>query len=835
MQNNWIDRFKILLFAAFCAALVGTAAWSADRNSPVSIDIPAQSLDGALLELSKQTSIQLIVNSSLVASLKAERLVGTMSIGEALERLLHGSELGYKWSGDRTVTIAPRNSLRPSGANAPGGTTEPGSLEVVAQTRDSSNDARTPPPNGLRDAVSDPGSTEPISGSVVSTAAALDEIVVTAQKRAQTLIEVPFGITALDATTLQRAGIETMLDLSYAVPSLVVQQTGGGFQRYFIRGIANGNGVTSLVGVYLDEADVTNNGNTQLDMRAGDLDRIEVLKGPQGTLYGAGSAGGTVRLITHDPDLSKLSASGDVQAYTTQSGAPSEEFSTVVNVPLIDQVLGLRMAGTYGHLGGWVDQPATGLSNINNQELWDVRVKTLWEPTANSSLKATVEVHRNRGGGTDASADPSYNLTLAVEPLTTTPFQSDFDIYNLTGAVDFADVSLLSSSTYFDSKTSAVLGLKYPVAAPPIPLSEFLNDPDSRDDVSYSEEFRLSSRGAEAYHWLVGAFYKNQTLDYQTQYAYSGGGYDPGSGISIDNEGSKSTSFFVDGGVTVFNGLEVGGGFRFFHDNRTEYDGVLNRSASFHAFDPRLYASYALDKDIHFYADAADGFRSGGFNGGYGLPETTFAPERVRSYEAGSKMSLLDKRLSVDVAVFFSQYDNIQIFANTPNGIGTLQNGGNAHVRGIDWSFAYQATEHLALELSGTVTRSALVSLLPGVQIVKLGDPVDYTTDYTGRVSATYTFNPGPHLPGFFRVDYDQVGPSHLTDRSEGGPPILFRTDNISMLNARMGLNWNIYGIDLFATNLLHANGVQDTAGAYDFGARPRPRTFGLEFRVKTP
>ena len=835
MHNNFLERFKVLWCAAVCASLLSTMAFAADRNSPVTINISAQSLEGALLELSKQTSIQLVLNSSTVAALKVGELTGTMSIGDALDRLLQGTELGYQWSGDRTVIIAPRRNLKPISGNGAAATAEPATMPGAdVKTRGSATYDGVSGPNTRRDMQADSGSGTGMSDGIITSSEVLGEIIVTAQKRAQTLIEVPFSITALDADALQRSGIKTMLDLSYAVPSLNVQQTGGGFQRYFIRGIANGNGVTSLVGVYLDEADITNNGNTQLDLRAGDLERVEVLKGPQGTLYGAGSVGGTVRFITYDPNLTTFSASGDVQAYATHYGAPSEEFSTVLNVPLVDDTLGVRIAGTYGNLGGWVDQPATGLSNINNQYLWDIRAKTLWKPTADSSIKATVEVHRNRGGGTDASADASYNLNLAVEPTTTTPFSSNFDIYNLTGAIDFSDVSLISSSTYLDSKTSVILGLKYPVAAPPIPLSEFLNDPDTRDDVSYSEEIRLSSRDSEVYHWLVGAFYKNQTLDYQTQYAYSGGGGDPGAGVSIDNEGSKSTSLFVDGGITVFSGLELGGGLRIFHDNRTEYDGVLYREASFHAVDPRLYASYALDKDIHFYADVADGFRSGGFNGGYGLPETTFSPEKVRSYEVGSKMSLLDKRLSVDVALFFSKYDNIQIFANTPNGIGTLQNGGNAHVRGIDWSFAYQATRHLALELSGTVTRSALVSLLPGVQIVKLGDPVDFTTDYIGRLSATYTFNVGPEWPGFVRVDYDQIGPSHLTDRAEGGPPILFRTDKISMLNARLGFDWNRYSVDLFASNLLHATGVEDTAGAYDFGARPRPRTLGIEFRAKT-
>ncbi len=839
MQGTFIERTAALICIMLCIGTISTGVFAADLDTPMAFNIPAQPLEGALLEFSKQASIQLVLNSGAVAAKNAVAVSGKMPIREALDRLLRDTGLSYQWSGGHTITIAPQAVLRPAGdaatPSSPGAAVAPSRPPPTPHAGTHGPGLSSAAPGGASTSHDATGGADFRSVDAGGAGAAtLGEIIVTAEKRSQRLIDVPSSITALDSDALRRAGINTMLDLSYAVPSLTVQSTGGGYQRYFIRGIANGNGATSLVGVYLDEADITNNSNTQLDIRAGDIERIEVLKGPQGTLYGAGSAGGTVRLITHDPDLNQFGASADVQAYTTRFGAPSEEASAVLNLPLVENALGLRVAGTYANLGGWIDQPATGLNNINNQKLWDVRAKMLWTPVAEASIKATVELHRNEGGGSDASADANYNLRLAVDPTARTPFSSDFDIYNLTASYDFPAFTLLSSSSYVDSKTSGVIGLTYASAQPPVPLTEFLNNPDTRDDTSYSQEIRLASRGSGPFHWVAGAFYKDQTLGYTTQYEYSGGGGPPGAGLSIDNEGSKSTSFFADGAYELTGQIEIGGGLREFHDDRSAYDGVLNRSGSFHSLDPRLYASYALTKDIHFYANVADGFRSGGFNGGYGLPETTFDPEKIRSYEAGAKMSLLDKRLTVDVSAFFSRYENIQVFSNTPNGIGILLNGGGAHVKGFDWSFDWQATEHLLLAFSGTVTRSALVSLLPGVQVMRVGDPVDFTTDYTGRLSGTYAFNLGENIPAFARIDYSRVGPSHLTDRGEGGPPILFETDTISMLNARIGLARAGWSVDLFATNLLDANGVQDTAGAFGFGARPRPRTIGIELRTAT-
>jgi iron complex outermembrane receptor protein len=812
MRKPFLQRALAYSIMTLCIGALSPDVRAEDLDTPVSVNIPAQPLEGALLELSKQASFQLVLDSSAIADKNAETVVGKMPIREALSRMLRDTNLTYQWSGAHTVTIARKTSLRPANGNA---TTPPASDPRVQLAVLASPDRSVALMSATAAEVSTPTAASPT----------LEEITVTAQKRTQKLIDVPISITALDGDALRQAGIQTMLDLSYAVPSLVVQDTGGGYQRYFIRGIGNGNGVTSLVGVYLDEADITNNGNTQLDIRAGDIERIEVLKGPQGTLYGAGSAGGTVRYIANDPDL---------QAYTTRYGAPSEELATVVNVPVVEDVLGLRIAGTYGNLGGWIDQPATGLNNINNQELWDMRIKALWTPMEDLSVKAMAELHRNHGGGTDASADANYNLTLAVFPTATTPFTSDFDVYNVTASYDFSKVNLLSSTSYVDSTTSGVIGLEYPVAFPPVPLSQFLNYPDTRDDRSLSQEVRLSSRDTGPFHWLVGGFYKDQTLDYTTLFAYSGGGAPPGSGDSIDNEGSKSASVFGDAGYAVTDQLEIGAGLRDFHDNRTDFDGILYRSGSFHSLDPRVYVAYKVSSDIHVYADIADGFRSGGFNGGYGVPESTYAPEKIRSYEAGAKMSLFDKRFSIDVALFFSNYKDIQIYSNTPNGIGLLQNGGDGHIWGADWSFDWQATDHLLLAFSGTRTRSDLVSLLPGVVVAHIGDPVDYTTDYTGRLSGTYAFELAPRIPAFARLDYSLVGPEHDTDRSEGGPPILFETDIIHMLNARIGVTRASWSFDLFATNLLNANGVQDAAGAYGFGARPRPRSLGLEIRTST-
>ncbi len=827
-EAGWVLMRITVVAAAVALSIVGiaSAAPAQAAMKKVHTEIPEQELGPALRALAKERNFQIVYASKDVSSLRTRGAIGEYTAEEALVQILSGSGLAYRYLDERTVTIFPASSAPPPSA--------------AGDSPNEDRKAKGSFPGRFRMAQTSTGSAasyadvDANSGHTdTRSAVQLEEVVVTAQKRSQNIMDVPLSVTALNAEALQRAGIDTVLSLSYSVPSLEVQPTGGGFQRYFIRGVGNGNSSTSLVGIYLDEADITTNGNSQLDVRATDLERVEVLKGPQGTLYGAGSAGGTIRFITRDPDLQHLGGSADLQLYSTRYGAPSEQVSGVLNLPLIPDQLGVRIVGTYGNLGGWIDQPSADRNNINNQDLRDVRVKTLWKPSEDFSLKALVDVNRNGGHGTNASEDAAYKLAVPVDPAAATPFKSDYDVYNLTGSYNFPGVNLLSSTTYFDTFTRAVIGLKYSEAPDPAPLGGFLNDPDTRITHSFSQELRLSSSETALFHWLAGAFYKKLTIDYTTDYEYGTFDEAEGSGVSVDNETSKSISLFADGGYNVLPAWEIGAGVRYFHDDRTAYDTVQFLSGSFHNVAPRVYTSYALSDDMHVYASAADGFRSGGFNAGDGIPQSSYAPEKIRSYELGSKTSFLDHSLSAEVALFFSRYEDIQYFIPTSNGIGMLSNAGTAHIYGVDGALDWQATRQLLLSFNGNWTHSRVVSLLPGVITVDVGDPVDYTTEYSARVAATYNWNLTTGLPAFAHIEFARVGPSHLTDRGEGGDPILFTTDTINMLDARVGLSRAGWSFELFGDNLANANGIQDASGGFGFGTRPRPRTLGIEVRTE--
>ncbi len=792
---------------ALCATIVPVSAQAIAQR--YELNIPRQPLEAAIKDFAYQTGLQIARFSDRIdGSMLVGPLSGDYSAEQALQQLLQSGGLTYKIVNDTTIAIVNRAHAQPSSRDRARSFNDTGAFSAGGRLR------LAQVPGG--------GST----GSSTDTQA-LEEVIVTAQKRTQRLIDVPLSVAALSGETLERAGVDTLLDMSHAVPGLVVSDAGGGFIRYFIRGIGNvyGSSSTTLVGVYLDEADVTSSSSAQLDLRTQDIERVEVLKGPQGTLYGAGSSGGTVRFITRDPQLDRFTASGDVDMYFTDHGESSQAVSAVLNVPVVQDVFGLRLVGNFGDLGGWVDQPAAGRKDTNNQELREVRLKGLWQPTQELTVKGMVYLHRNKGDGIASSTDENYQLDAATDATRRLPFTSDFDVYNLTASYDLPAFTLLSSSTYVDNAAQLSISQKYALAPPPAPLFEALSSNSTTKTKVFTQELRLNGQ-VDRVTWTAGAFYKDVAYRNRNFLELSMGDDNFGTIPLFGEEDSQSSSLFGDVSYALTQRAEIGAGVRYFKDDLQSFDGAERRDGNFHSVDPRVYFSYGFTVDVRLYVSAADGFRSGGFNTENG-ELTTFDPEKVRSYELGLKASLLDRRLSLEGALFYSNYDDIQMFKLDASNVGSVDNGGDARVRGIDAAVDWQATEQLRLQLSGNISDSEVVSLAPGVLAVVAGDPVDYTTDYAVNAAGTYSFTWAAGRPGFVRLDYSRIGPSHVTDRSIP-VPILYESQINEFVNARIGLEWNRWSIELYGLNLTNEDRLQDPNGGYGFGARPRPRTIGL-------
>lgn len=686
----------------------------------------------------------------------------------------------------------------------------------------------------------------------------IEEVVVTAQRREERLQDVPMSITALSGDTLVSAGIGNAQDLAFAVPGLMVSESGGGRQAYAIRGIFNHRGDSALTGIYLDELPVSamlggaqNLGGEGADLRTLDLERVEVLKGPQGTLFGEGAAGGVVRFITKDPNLDAFEGKVAGKLYDTKDGGTSQEVESILNLPLAKEVFGVRLAASYGNTDGWIDQPSNGREDINNSEFKHARVKALYAPTAQLRIKGLVELHRNEGDGANFVNQLPYESSSyvpGVHPEAPTPWTDDYDLYNLTASYDFSFAQLLSSTSYVKTDHVRALGQR---TIPEPSRFQLFHYADGLEAKIFNQELRLTSTAAGRFHWTAGAAYKDAERLIPTGPL----GFDLilGSfvlnGLSrneIHTTTSESWASFVDVSYELSDQFEVGGGLRYFEDTRRGFNAATPAIAPLSADSDkvtwRAILKYKPSDNVNLYTNIGTGFRSGVQNGttavAAGFPEGT-GPEEITSYEIGAKMSLLDRRLALNAAAYFTEYDGllstINVFCATcPSGLlGVNSNAQFAEIKGVEVDMHWAATEQLTFSLAAERLDSEIVKLVPSAtpQPYAVGDPVNMIPEYSVATTAEYRFNWSHDAPGFLLLSFNRQGESQYTDRASSlylPSQRVVTAPEKSFLNASMGGEWAGWELSLFGRNLLDERAVITPYAGGLWTPQARPRTFGV-------
>ncbi len=751
-----------------------TAAQAPARGATHALDIAPQDLGAALRELGRVTGEQILFEESQVRGKTSLPLRGTLTAEEALQSLLRNSDLRSRRNAAGALQVETVEARRPVRTGDTGGTVE------------------------------------------------FDRVMVTANFREQALTDVPMSIGVVTQEDIERQGIQNIKDLSRVVPGMVVEEGGAGWNRTFLRGISNGNSLTSLVGIYVDDIPVAGASLAQPDLRLIDLMRVEVLRGPQGTLYGQGSAGGTIRLVTRQPQLDQFSGEVALSMYDTQKGDASQELTGVFNVPLVTDVLGMRLSGTFANYGGWVDQPAAGRKDINNQDQRDYNLRMLWRPTDRLAVKATAIRHRNDGDGIAAGIDEDYNVAFNDgDPLAQEYFHDDYDVYNLAATYEFDAFTLLASSSRMTAD-KRYAGLSQKLGGG---VETFIAD--AFDNSATSHELRLTSADGGRLKWVLGAFRSDTTFDrllnvdvYVSNTLVNA--------VSLPSrELSSSWSVYGDASYSVTDRLDLGAGVRYFRDDRSLPDGGPEFRDEFNSVDPRVYASFALTDSVRLYANVAKGFRSGGFTGDF--DNVSYDPEKVWSYEAGLKGA--HEQMRWEVAGYFSRYTNYQAFVQVSEIFGSLINAGDADVKGVDWQVAFDPDRALSLMIGGNINRGKLTKLAPGATSNAQGDRLDFIPDYTITASGEYRFDWSSNLPGFLRIDYSRIGPATITERTLG--IIEVKTETVNLLNARLGIERGGWSLQLFAQNLLGDNSQESPQGAWGITSRPRPRTVGVRVGVE--
>lgn len=704
------------------------------------------------------------------------------------------------------------------------------------------------------------------------------DIVVTAQRRSETVQQVPLSVSALSSQVMERQGVRGVTDIARLTPGLNFT-TGGdrGLSTIAIRGIESTGGA-STTGLYIDDVPIqarrVGYGGGSPFPRIFDLSRVEVLRGPQGTLFGAGSQGGTVRFITTAPSLTDWSSYVRGEVAATEHGAPSYELGAAVGGPLSDKI-GFRVSAWHRRDGGFIDRVDFRTRNVldknaNSARSWVLSGAVKFQPTEALEITPSLFYQNER------RADVSSFWTNLSRPgkgefrngnVLRSPSRDRFFVPSLNVQLNIGDIDLVSVSSYLDRKNvivadyteaarAALLGNPFPppgVAGP----NTFTNT-----QRSLTQELRLQSSASNRLRWVVGLFYQRSKQN-ATQY---------------DDDPSLDAEFFAATGLTLAQALgqaPVDGRFIYIQDPyrgvdrqfagfgqldfnltdqltftaglrvaRTKYSTTTSVSGPFGGvpftdggkqsetpITPKFGLQYKISRDSNVYASAAKGFRVGGFNPrqlsicqaqlaslGLGNGSSSYDSDSVWSYEVGTKNQFLGRRLTVNGSLFQIKWKDVQQFVNLSscNG-GFIANLGKATSKGFDLQLEARATDHLTVGATVGYTKGSFDQStgIGGVLAASKGDRLP-GSPWKINLSGEYRVPVGNSTDAYLRGDY-QYASAESKGLAPANPanglnfvPGYYIRPSTDFVSVRAGIVHDSLEISLFVDNLLDSATVTE-------------------------
>lgn len=721
-------------------------------------------------------------------------------------------------------------------------------------------------------------------------ASAVEEVVVTATRRGDVrVIDTPLAITAVGGDTLRDYGISSIQDLTRIDPSLNVQNYGAGAQQLIIRGIQSPIGSTT--GIYLDETPLLGgtggniNGDGKPGLRIKDVDHIEVLKGPQGTLFGAGSMSGTLRIITAKPNLSEWGGAVEAAYGGIKGGNAFNEMTLTLNAPLVKDTLGLRAVFWREDGGGYIDQTlSTGrrLKNVNDALVEGGRIIGAWQVTDDFRLTATAARQEVSVEGTQAwqkPAGPYNNLSPSLE------IYSDlYKLYSLAGDYDLGFGSLTGNISYAkqhkeDPHDSTVNAQNFGLPG----VTSLWPSMDYEDTTA---ELRFSSRFDGPLQVVAGVYRQEDKAVYQTNavtvpaetgvpecVSYDGcaalGLRNPGRGQSNYEFGTrtfrstKQTAAYVQFDYKALENLTLTLGARYFEAK--SHDVVVNLQTVFPDFvfglitDPEITSdrrgknsqpSYNLsalwepDDETSIYVRAASGFRIGGLNNSTSLAQQfgidfpgAYGPDKLWNYEIGVKRYLFDRKLYIDAAAYHIDWDGQQLSATAPGAFGYTINAGSTNINGVEVNATASPIAGLTLGGSVTYVDATLGEDLPA-DVIRAGTPgvsgdtIPLSPKWSSSVRAEYEWPLFGEVNGYVQGSANYRSESFTTFNP--ADKFYVKLPAYVLIDARVGVRYENWDFSLFGQNLgdraAWLGATSATDGIRVFSARPR--TVGL--RVTT-
>jgi len=688
-------------------------------------DLPAQPLAESLRAIAAQTGTNILFDSKDVKDLEAAALHGNLTLNEAIKRTLARSRLEAESATPTTVIIRPT--------------------------------------------LARPAEPAPRRASTDPSADTLEEVVITAQKREESLESVPVPVSVLNAPALAHQSRFRIQDYAQQVPGLTVTPNEfNGSSTIAIRGIISGDVTNPTVGATLD--DVALGSSTSIgggyvvpDLDPSDLARIEILRGPQGTLYGASSIGGLLKYVTAEPSTEALSARLEAGANDVYSGkSAGYNASAGLNVPLSDS---LAVRGSLSSRGspGYIDNVQASRNDVNSTRVFGGHLAALWRPSDQLTLKLSALYQHNEAfGSAYVTLTPGLgDLQQTFLPRTGTVERQlgavvatlnarlgSFDLTSVTGYTVNKYVDRLDYSAPSGTFTLAIFNTPYAI------------NTDDNTTRKVSEELRLTTHVGAHLDWLVGGYFTRESSPYTLQLLAADAA---GSSIGRGQLGILSSHYgewaeFTDltyhfsdrfdiqlGGrasqiLQTYTEEDVGPLIDYLRAPHLIPESAIHARALTYLVTPRL----RLTPDSMIYVRAASGYRPGGINPAYfpGIPQN-FKPDRTENYEVGLKADFLDRHLSIDGSLYHIDWRGIQLSLTDPaSGENYFTNGSAAKSEGIELTAELKPANGLRLAGWVTYDNAVLTQAMPHNSTVygQAGDRLPYGTRVAANLSWDYQF-----------------------------------------------------------------------------------------------
>ncbi len=834
--------WRSTLMLVTTSTLVCTPIYARELN-PIAINLPAQSLDRDIRDLARQAGITISFSRRALKKYNRKTFSGNYTPAESLEILLRDTDYTYQFVNKNTVRIFKKKSTKP-----------------VREIKPKPSAKNAEPPQ-----AADPSGMRPSEIQFSN-----DEIFVTANKRTQfeILQSAPYSASVISGNMLKTLGVIDTQSLSLHIAGVEMTNLGSSRNKISIRGISDGafNGrVQATVGVYFNDTPINFNAPYP-EIPLIDIESIEVLRGPQGSLYGAGSIGGIYHISTKSPALKKPSAWLETDLSMTKEGGVNTAFKGMANLPLVKDEIGLRAVGYVIDNSGYIDDIRLGLKDVNSTTIRGGRLNGLWQISPDWKLSLGAAYH-----DVDTK-DTQYELgslpRLQRANYLREPHHDDLIHlhFNIAGTKQWGKINSTTSwinrsiSDQFDASLSLPTILNRPI--------ELTRYQENRDIDFFSHETNINIDVSDRIDILLGGFIKHANIDFLSDYNILGDELTNPETLYKEIRSDTSTHYggFGEIDLVLTDKIEISAGLRWFDEHlntKTLIDDFVVPEASItgaktdNDFLPRFNIGYQFTDDAYLYGLATVGYRVGGLNtgnavnsGALPIPNSPFGNDDdddddddenlsifesdvITMYEFGGKTNWLNDKLIVNASLFFVDWNSIQTEHILVDGFSSVLNAGDATNLGYDFEVLFRPTSNFDFQANLTVNDPDLSNINPALGPNIDGKHLPRIPDYSGGFVATYRKPITKNWDSTWSIDYAYTGSSQLS---------FAPADDLSMgknhfLNARVNFVSETWQIEGYVNNVL-----DDKSNTFSFGnpftfrlqkhlTPQRPRTIGMRVR----